>query len=174
MSGEAAYKDSGFRASNNKRLLKGLFFETTLADKTGVKYTLKEEDHLGYPSLSRLYLEMEDPTEYIFATTYLESWSHWEQLMACTWFAPLVEKWRRELDVKLKSKALDKIRSEARDGGRNSFVANKYLLERGWEPKEGPAARRGRPSKDEIKQAADKLLEDHDLLKEDYNRLGLN
>lgn len=174
MSGEAAYKDSEFRALNNKRLLKGLFFETTMADKTGVKYTLKEEDHLGYPSLSCLYLEMEDPTEYNFATTYLESWSHWEQLLECTWFKPFIEKWRRELDVKLKSKALAVIRDEATGSGRNSFVANKYLLERGWEPKEAPSVRRGRPSKEEIKKAADKLLEDHSLLQDDFNRLAVN
>lgn len=174
MSVDPAYKDSEFRALNNKRLLKGLFFETTLADKTGVMYTLKDEDHLGYPSLGRLYLDMEDPTEYNFAIAYLESWTHWEQLLACNWFRPFIERWRRELDVKLKSKALAEIKTEARNGGKNSFTANRYLLERGWELKEPGAAKRGRPSKEEIAKATDELLREKSLLEEDFNRVMVN
>jgi hypothetical protein len=171
---ERAYEESEFRASNNKLLLKGLFFEMTLADKTGVRYTLKDEDHLGYPSLGRLYIEMEDPTEYNFAIAYLESWAHWEQLTACNWFKPFLERWRRELEVRLKSKALAEIKAEARSGGRNSFAANKYLLERGWEPKEGQSAKRGRPSKEEIKKAAEEHIQSIQSLDEDYNRITVN
>lgn len=171
---ERAYEDSEFRASNNKLLLKGLFFEETSADKTGVRYTLKEEDHLGYPSLSRLYLEMEDPTEYDFAIACLESWTHWEQLLACNWFKPHINRWRKELEVKLKSRALAEIKAEAKNGGRNSFAANKYLLERGWEPKEGQGRTRGRPTKEEIRKASQELAKATEDLADDYNRITVN
>jgi hypothetical protein len=47
-------------------------------------YTLKDDDHthngVVYPSLKRLYLEMEDVVEYDFANTYLLGWSHWKRM----------------------------------------------------------------------------------------------
>lgn len=166
-----AYEDSEFRLSNRKRLLKGLFYEMTNADKTGVKYTLKDEDHLGYPSLSRLYIEMEDPTEYNFAVAYLESWDHWQMLCAAAWFKPFISKWRIELEVRLKSKAISAIKSEA-NGGRNSFAANKWLVEKGWEPKEGQGRTRGRPTKDQINQAAHQLANESLQFQEDLERIS--
>lgn len=170
MAGEAF--SSEFRLGNNKRLLKGLFFETTLADKTGVLYSLKDQDHLGYPSLFRLYLECNDPTEWSFANTYLESYDHWEMLCACTWFQPYLERWRKALEMKMKSEALASIIREAKDTKSPSrYTANKYLLERGWEPKEGQGTKRGRPSKDEIKKQALELVEADERAKQDYERL---
>ncbi len=166
-----AYASSGFRALNNKRLLKGLFYEMVDSDKSTCLYTLKQEDHLGFPSLRRLYLEMEDPTEYNFAKTYLESWDHWEMLLECAWFKPHVALWRKELEVKMKAEALARIKVEATNGGKNVFMASKYLLERGWEPKEGQGRTRGRPSKDEIKRATDELLKASENLDEDFLRV---
>lgn len=166
---DEAFVDSEFRSSNRKRLLKGLFYEQTGADKTGVKYTLKDEDHLGYPSLSRLYLEMNDPTEYSFALAYLESWDHWLMLLECNWFKPYVERWRQELEVKIRSKALASIIREAKNASKDSFAANKFLIQGGWLPK--AASKRGRPSKEDIQEAASKEI---DLLKQvtdDFNRL---
>lgn len=167
-----AYNDSPFRLSNRKRLLKGLFYEMTGADKTGVKYTLKEEDHLGYPSLSRLYLETADPTEYQFAKTYLESWEHWQQLLACNWFKEHVAKWRIELEVKMKSEAIANIIRDSRDkGSKTRFTANKFIVEKGWEPKEGQGKTRGRPSKEQISQAAADLALESSRLQEDFERI---
>lgn len=173
MSDVPAFQDSEFRLSNRKRLLKGLFFETTLADKTGVKYTLKDEDHLGYPSLSRLYLEISDPTEYQFAVSCLESWDHWEQLCECNWFKPYVARWRRELEMKLKSEALAAVMKTAKANGKDGLAANRYLIDRGWEPKSGQT-KRGRPTKDEIRSAALEQVEYNKRLEEDFQRLQVN
>lgn len=170
---DEAFNDSSFRLSNRKRLLKGLFYEMTSSDKTGVKYTLKDEDHLGYPSLSRLYLSVSDPTEYQFALSYLESWDHWQQLCECTWFKPFIARWRQELEVKLKSEAIAAIIKDSRDShSKTKFTANRFIVEKGWEPKEGQSRNRGRPSKESIKQAATDLLTDSADVHEDFKRLN--
>lgn len=169
---DEAFIDSEFRLSNRKRLLKGLFYEQTGADKTGVKYTLKDEDHLGFPSLSRLYLEVGDPTEYQFSLLYLESWDHWLQLCECNWFKPYLNRWRQELEVKIKSTALAAIKLEVSTNGKNAFAANKFLIEKGWEPKQGQSRTVGRPTKESIKQAAQDLLNHSDEVNEDYKRLN--
>lgn len=168
---KAAFADSEFRADNNKFLLQALFFEKTGADKSTVLYTLKDMDHLGFPSLSRLFIETNDPTEYIFATTYLGSWEHWQALTECSWFKPYIMRWRRELRVKIQSEALKAIIREAKLETKNSFTANRYLVEHGWEPKEGVAARRGRPSKEEIRKAAHEALEQDENFKDDFERI---
>ncbi len=165
--------NSKFKTAQGRRLTKGLFFETTLADKSTVLYTLKEEDHEGYPSLKKLYLEVEDPTEYKFATSYLSGYSHWEELCKCEWFIPHLELWRKELELKIKSKALYQIREEAEnDLSKSKFTANKFLLEGGWKPKETETkSRRGRPSKQEITDAAKEIAENKDMLDQAFERV---
>lgn len=158
-----------FRAINNNLILKGLFFETTLADKSGVVYTLKDWDHEGFPSLYRLYLEMNDPTEYQFAVTYLDGLVHWEALCECSWFKEYLARWRRELELRMKSQALKRIMAESKASSREAFNANKYLLEKGWEAKDG--SKRGRPSKDDIKAAAHQLAQVGSQINDDYDRI---
>lgn len=168
---------------SNQRFLKALFFETTLADKSTVVYTLKDQDHSVedresgatrvYPSLYRLYMELDDPTEWKVAQELMDGWEHWEMLCNCNWFKPYVERWRKELHLRMQSQALVRIKSEAKTGSKESFGANKYLLERGWEPKEGSKHGRGRPSKDEIQKAAHELAKADNQLSEDFKRLGL-
>jgi hypothetical protein len=163
-----------FRHPNtNNRYYKALFFEETGADKSTVVYTLKDVDHEGFPSLYRLYMELDDPTEWEVANQLMDGWEHWENLCTCTWFKPIVERWRKEVELRMKSKALHRIRSEAKTASREAFAANKYILEKGWEPKEGSKSNRGRPTKDEIKRAADDLAKASNQLSDDYHRLGL-
>lgn len=155
-----------FRSANNVLRLKALFFE--LGGASSAIYTLKDHDHGPYKSLRRLYLESDDPTEFRFYTTYLEGLKHWEALCAATWFKPYVAQWRKELLMRLQSSALMSLRKEAASG-KNAFYANKYLLEQGWE---APAkTSRGRPSKQEISDAANVLALDDKRVAEDYERL---
>jgi hypothetical protein len=162
--------ESKFKNDNGQYYLRGLFFETQAADKSSVVYTLKEQDHQGFPSLYRLFMEENDPTEYRFATKHLGGWSHWEALTECTWFKPYVEAWRKELDVRMKSQALSRIMSEAKTGGRDAFASNKYLLEKGWEKE--PPSKRGRPTKAEIKEAAFEVNRTANRLEEDFFRIS--
>jgi len=147
---------------NNKFLLKGLFYEETLADKSTVLWTLKEQDYKGYPSLYRLYMEANDLTEYKFIKKHFGSMAHWEALCQCKWFAPLIEAWRKELELKVRSEALANIQREAKTSSKNSFSANKFLIDKGWV--ENKQERKvGRTSKEEIKRQA---LELHQLDKD--------
>lgn len=137
-----------FKTPQGNFLLKHLFFETTLADKSTVVYTLKDQDHEGYPSLRRLYLEIADPTEYTFALRYMDGWAHWERLCESSWFIPYIQRWRRELEVLVRSKALVRILETGASNGKESFLANKFLLTGSWKPT--GTNRVGRPNKQEI------------------------
>lgn len=163
-----------FRNDSNSRYLKGLFFETTGSDKSSVSYTLKDWDHtvdgVVYPSLYRLYLESEDLTEYEFANTHLDGWEHWEMLTACHWFKPYAERWRKELSLKIKARALRRLHAEAGSSSKNAFLANKYLVDKGWVEK-GTSPGRGRPSKDEVKAAATELAAEERRLSDDLSRI---
>lgn len=159
---------SKFKNASNARLLRALFYEETDSDKSTVVYTLKDEDHQGYPSLYRLYLEMEDLLEYEFANTYLDGWSHWEMLTQCSWFKPYVTRWRKELELKIRSKALRNLREDAKSESRTANSSNRYLLERGWQEK----ATKGRPSKEDVKRAAREQADAQKTLESDFLRLN--
>lgn len=163
-----------FTNQMGRPLTRGLFFETTLEDKTGVIYTLKDTDHTykgeTYRSLYQLYMDCDDITEYEFANKYLNGWVHWQMLSNASWFKEFVDRWRWELELRTKSQALRRLRQEAVEG-KNVYAANKLLLEGGWHASEAKKASVGRPSQERIKQEAERLnqiereiLEDHDRL----------
>lgn len=157
-----------FKNDSGTYYTRGLFFETTLADKSTVVYTLKNQDHEGFPSLYRLYMEAADPTEYRFATSALDGWSHWEALCACSWFKPYLTSWRRELEIKIKSDALLEVLAIAKTGGKEKLAANRFLIEKGWEPQKSG---KGRPSKDEVNRAAFEIASERAQLDDDFDRI---
>lgn len=164
------YKGNKFKNVMGAHLLKALFFEIAVdSDRPDVLYTLKLEDHEGYPSLHRLYIEMEDSSEYIFAQTYFDNYSHWKKLCACQWFKPYLDDMREELDLKLRARALNNLRDIAEDkANKSNYLANKFIIDNGLAPKRD---NRGRPSKEKIKQEADKLFKNSEEVDEDYNRI---
>lgn len=169
------YSDKSiFRNEQGVRKTMSLFYEKVNADKTSVVYTLKDRDHMGYESLYRLYMECDDPTEYLFAVTYLEGWDHWEILQSAPWFKPYIARWRRELEIKHKALALKRIKDLASDpASKDHAQANKFLVNYGW--KDVQTNRRGRPSKDEISKAAKELANQSKETEEELARItGLN
>lgn len=154
----------------NQRKLKQLFFEQQMSDKSSVVYTLKDHDHEGFPSLYKAYMETDDPTEYLFATQYLDGWDHWEMLCQCTWFKPYLSRWRRELEIKHRALALQRIKTLASDPTSKDFhQANKFLVNAGWE--ENSKTKRGRPSKDEVTKAARAIADEARTTDEDLQRI---
>lgn len=159
-----------FKNSIGAYLLGALFFEQAL-DKSQVVYTLKDRDHLGYPSLYRLYMEADDPTEYHFALAHLDGWAHWERLVECEWFKPYLERWRRELEVRAKAQSLLAIRAIAKNpDNKEAYQANKFLIGNGWKDIEKRKA--GQPSKAEIQSEANRLAIIAQTLDEDAERIG--
>lgn len=110
-------------------------------------FTLKDYDHeyngKTYISLKRLFLETSDPTEYIFATTHLAGWDHWQKINANRVLALHTAKWRNELELKIRSEGVQHVLNSARK--KHNWLAAKFLAEKGWEVRTA-----GRPSKDEI------------------------
>ncbi len=164
---------SKFKNIQGRLILKPLFFELDDAEHSFSVYTLKAEDHtfngITYPSLRRLYIETEDPTEYLFATEHLYSWSHWKDLIQCGWFQPHLREWREELEVRLRAKALLRMKARAEGDTKDSMQADKLLIAGGWKTEEEKT--RGRPSKQKIIEEAEKLFSADKDVDEDHARL---
>jgi len=131
--------------STGKPITQSLFLEIGYTDFS--VFTLKEDhyEYKGklYPSFKRLYLELEDPTEYEFATRYLLGWKHWLRLYQNRQIRPYIEEMREELELKLRSQAFrDMVSLSASEGG--NFSATKWLADKGWDKRSA-----GRPSKQE-------------------------
>lgn len=113
-------------------------------------YTLNDEDkeyqERIYPSLKRLFLECEDPTEYVFAKTHLLGWGHWQRLNENKMLRPYFDEWRVELEVALRSDAIRSIMDLTVQDTAN-FQAAKWLADGNWN-KRGA----GRPSKAEVER----------------------
>lgn len=137
---------SKFVDACGRPVTQSLFLEIGYTDFS--YYTLKDHDYeyngYIYPSIKRLYLEMEDPTEYKFATTYFLSWKHWKRICENKALKGHIADWREELEVKLRCKGVKNALVIAQNG---SFQAAKWLADRGWESRGA-----GRPSKDEIER----------------------
>lgn len=129
---------------SGRPLTQSLFLEIGYTDFA--VYTLKEEDYTfkgkDYPSLKRLYLEMEDPTEYDFATTYLLGFRHWQRLCENKAIRKYIDEWREELEYKIRCRSTKQMIKLAAEG---SYQASKWLIDRGWDKRAA-----GRPSKKEI------------------------
>lgn len=127
--------------TSGRPLTQSLFLE--IGYTNDALYTLKEVDHSHngktYLSLKRLYLEMADPTEYQFATTYLLGWKHWNRICENKVLRKHIDEWREELEVKLRAQATIQIMEQAAGG---AFQASKWLADRGWDTRAA-----GRPSK---------------------------
>lgn len=133
-----------------------LFIEFTTKPEQAI-FTLQGEDKLDVSgiravrpliSLKRRYLEMNDIFEYEFANTWLYDWDHWQKFLNNKVLFRHIEKWRDELELKIKSEGLGMLFEKAEFG---DYQAIKYLADNGWNKKVG------RPSKlDKQKEQAQK------------------
>lgn len=163
-----------FRNDSNTRYLQGLFFELS-RDKSSVVYTLKDNDHLSFPSLYKLYMHTADLTEWNFAEWYMDGWEHWEMLTNCTWFKDYVTRWRKELEIKVRSAALADIILTAQTSTKDSFGANKLLLSGGWkspEERKEEGRKVGRTTKNAINKQADLIVREKNDINKDFIKLG--
>ena len=168
--------ENKFKNAIGAHLLKPIFFEYDNSEHLYSVYTLKDYDHtvdgITYPSLRKLYVEMEDPTEYEFAVKHLDGWVHWKKLTESSFFQQYLKEWREELEVRMRAKALNRIKTRATGDTKDSFAADKILLAGGW--KTQSTEKVGRPTKDKIKEEANKLFMESSEFDEDFKRLGIN
>ena len=130
--------------SMGRNLTQSLFLE--LGYRPEAIYTLKDEDFVYegkyLPSVKQLYLDIGDPTEYAFANKCFTGWTQWQRIVANKQMTKIVEQWRFELEVKIRSEGVRSAKSQARKG---SWQATKWLSERGWDQRGA-----GRPTKDQV------------------------
>lgn len=162
-----------FRTEHNNILkFSSLFLEPKYED--GAIYTLKDIDltHKGkfYPSLYKLYIKMSDVTEYDFANLYFESYQHWAELCEMDFFKPYIHRWRKELELKVKSGALKEIIEQSvSEDPKKRLEAAKYLYEKVYV---GDKHSKGRPSKKEIKAEAQRQAQELKIINEHWERLN--
>ena len=156
--------------NQGRPLTESLFLELNYSREFAV-YTLKEYDYKFegkvYPSIKRLYLAHEDPLEYDFACRYFLGWQHWLRLNENKKISAEVEKWREELDLKLRSQGVRDIIAMAAEEAQGSFQAAKYMAEKGWEKR-----RPGRPSKAELEKLNNIKNKIDDELSADIKRMS--
>jgi hypothetical protein len=157
---------SGFKDEQNKYRTQALFYEYYI-DQSHAVFTLADEDReidgKVYYSLKKLYLEIADPTEYLFAMQVFKSYPHWLRLRKY-FLKDRINSWVEELDLKLRAEGIKQNIIAANKGNYN---AAKWLADRGWEQQ------RGRPSKAEKEG---KLKQDAALINDvekDMARIGL-
>ena len=174
---------SKFKNSNGTYVTKALFWEQELEPREFSLYTLKDYDHtvdgVVYPSLRRLFVEEEDPTEYSFACRYLDGWNHWKRMTSQVWFQEYLAEWREELEIRIRSKALARIKTIAESKGKESFAADKLLSGAGWRTPAEKDTKVGRPTKEKIRHEAELLFAQSAEHDEDFDRIigtpnGLN
>lgn len=152
-------------------LTQALFWETRTEGYTPV-FTLKDQDHtvngVTYKSLRKVYMEIADPTEYEFAQVVFGSWEHWQTICSSSMLLPYIEKWREELSVKLRSKAIKAMTQTALEEGSKGTTAAKWLAQEGWK-----GSSRGRPSKEEVAAERRKEAGIRSEVEDDLKRLKL-
>lgn len=172
-------EQSVFKAETGQLFTRQLFWEFNNTEVDRVMFTLREYDieidkedgtKRTIPSLYRLYIELGDITEYEFANKYFYSWRHWQIISNGNWFKEYIERWREELKVKFAAEALNAVRNLAKGDTRDSFQANKYLLDKGW----AVSPRKGRPSKESVKKEAEELVRKNQEFDEDFKRMVVN
>ena len=157
-------KQPVYKTHNGIYYTNQLFYERAFTDREFVLYTLKPEDHEGYPSLRRLYLEENDPTEYKIATKYFGGWPHWKKLLEATWFLEALQEYREELQTRIQSESIEKIRKKAQEG---DYKANQYLAEAGYLKKD----KVGRPTREKIQHEANILVAKKSEISDDFERI---
>lgn len=152
-------------------LTQGLFLETSYANTENVMYTLKSRDYVykgkTLPSIKRLYLEMEDPTEYHFAYKYFLDWDHWQRIKNNALIAKQMKGWREELDVRVAAMGIRAMMDLALDAEKPNFQAANFLAERKWDKR--PA---GRPSKEMVEREARIAAKIDDEFSADLKRMS--
>jgi hypothetical protein len=122
------------------------------------------------PSLRRIYLEYNDPTEFKFAMEVFASTYHWKHLCGLSWFKPHVEEYRRTLAEKLRGIGIDHlVRIAEGTDPKFALQAAKWLAEGSFESKGG----KGRPSKIEVASQMRRELDIEKIYRDDAARLGL-
>jgi hypothetical protein len=144
-----------FLDENGRKVVVGLFEEFDRPDR-------KFRPITKLADWKSVYLDSMDPSEYRVAMTLVGDWEHWQLIRNHPFIKPVMDKWAEELEVKMTSEAISRMRHHATQQG--GAASAKWLAEKGYATQ--PKKKVGRPStKEETKP--------EDSIEEDAARLGL-
>jgi len=128
-----------FLDGSGKRVILQLFKEFARSDvKFKPIYTLQQ--------WKEVFLDLRDPSEYQAAMELLGDWEHWLEVRNHPLIKQHVDKWQTELEVKLRSEAIQQMKMHAKQPG--GTAAAKWLADKGY-TQEGLKKPVGRPKKEE-------------------------
>jgi|18_taG_2_1085343.scaffolds.fasta_scaffold05865_2 hypothetical protein len=160
-----------FKGDSAKWLTQALFLEECQALEKHAMYTLqpwdKRKGGIFYPSIHKLYVEMEDVGEWNFANTYFDGFQHWLLVKSRPFFKEYYAAMVEELNAKLRGKSLDKMLALVESGEAPQSVL-KYLADNDYIPKD----KKGRPTKASIKKEAKHLASVSNILQSDLDRIS--
>lgn len=158
-----------FKDEKGRYITQSLFLEINY-DVSKAVFTLDGEhkQYKGetYYSLKKLYLDLADPIEYVFASTYLADWKHWQRICGNKLLLSHITEWRDELILSLRSEGVLTLIDLAKNAG--SYQAGKWLVDTGWDIKE-----KGRPTKANIKSQLKKETDLEKSFAEDFKLLKM-
>tara|TARA_R110000868_G_scaffold373983_1_gene638337 strand:- start:84 stop:563 length:480 start_codon:yes stop_codon:yes gene_type:complete len=112
-----------FLDGSGKRVILGLFKEFSRVDvKFKPIYTLAQ--------WKDVFLDCRDPSEYAVAMHLLGDWDHWLEIRNHPIIKEHVDKWHKELEVKLRSEAIQQMKHHAKQVG--GTAAAKWLADKGY------------------------------------------
>ena len=91
--------------------------------------------------MKTVYMECRDPTEYKVAMALFADWAHWKEFRNHQVYKNIVDEWKAELEIMLKSEMIEEAMNLAKSPG--GFAAAKWLHDKGFE---GELPKRGRPA----------------------------
>lgn len=165
----------GIRYCNdqNQRYSKQLFWEEwirlTEEFRTTKPVFSLYTDKPGCVNFGSAYIEDADPTGYKTSKRFFDNYDFFTHLMKSRWFREAKDQWDREIDAKLTSEGLDKIRELAKGTDAKALSAAKFLAKEQYKNPSGK--KRGRPSNDEIAGTMKNILEDDNLIQADFERI---
>ena len=137
------FQYENFKGSNGKTKTKSLFYELCYSDTEDAVFTLKDRDLEAHGKMN---------------------------VSNASGVKTHIARWRKEVEVKVKSEAIKAIAEEMKTKGRSSFSAAKLLLDKGWLDKEAATVAK---TKLKAKEDEDMNKEALSLLSDDAKRLGL-
>ena len=166
-----------FKDSQGRWRSASLFLETNNDEtKYTSVFTLADDDLDGRLSMRRIYMDANDPTEFLAAKHIFGSLDCWTQLCKSGFFKPHVARWREELQRRLRSRSIKIIEDCATSGKVSAaqLAAAKWLATQEWDQnkivaKKGP----GRPVKvDDPSEKLREALNEEEETKEDLARIS--
>jgi hypothetical protein len=127
-----------FKGYGNKWLTEGLFLEAAQMTDEHCIYSLQPWDRrkngVFYPSLHKLFVEMEDVSEWRFAETYFDGYQHWLLIKSKPFFKEYYTKMVEELHAKLAGKSISAMLAQVNEGTASqatlAYLANKGYIDK--------------------------------------------